>query len=213
MNKIDVTYNNFSNLSFASDSISKEKSDENMPGAIKSVIDILKSAQNYNEVEKTLFNLVDSGDLKAMDSYTTFNSGDYYIKCMSRLIGQKYSKMIEALGQNDIKIAPEYIVSSDMIDDSVLITRISGTNGEDLIPMRKGYNLLDDDTKRSAYADVQKLVKLGLINQDMLRGDSCWYIVPGSKKLVIPDWHHLRPIDNNEGKDILNFVYSTLFEN
>ena len=99
-----------------------------------------------------------------------------------------------------------------MSDDSILVTKISGTNGKDLIPLHQGYNLLDDEAKKSAYADVQKLIKMGVVNQDMLKGDSCWYITPDSKQLVIPDWHHLRPIDADEGKDILNSVHAVLFK-
>ena len=181
-----------------------------IPQNISSMIDFIQGSPSYENVERYIKNAIKAGELEEINPIT-YRSGDYIVRDILRHNGENYANTLKGLTEKNIRIAPQFVEVVHFDDETILFTKIDGTGGKDLIPIAQGYSMLSDEAKQDAYKDVQRLLKAGLVNNNMLRGDYAWYITPESKKLIIPDWKPLRPIDASEANNILNTVYHTLF--
>lgn len=184
----------------------------NMPEDISSIVSSMKTADSYDAVHEILSKNVEEGKLEKLD-IMTYRCGDYLISDILTFQADREGKFLKELTKRDFSIAPKFVDSVQFGDFTVLVTKIEGMDGEDLIPFSEGYNSLDDKAKSEAFKDIKKLVDLNLINQALfIRGNSSIYITPKTKQVVIPSWQMLRPIEQNEKKDILDTCRNILFK-
>ena len=170
----------------------------------------LKDAENHNDIESFLASAVNNHHIRQIGTLL-YQSDDYIYADLLKFYAEPQAKSLKRLSEKKLGIVPKFVDLIEKGNYSVLVTQIEGLNGKDLIPFSKGYNLLSEEAKKSAYQDVQKLLAIGLINQDMLRGTNAFYINPETKEVVVPFWDKLRPINGNEAPEILNTLYKTIF--
>lgn len=194
------------------DSVKKPEKKEktSMPQNITQLIEKMKKAPNYDMVCEALKEAVKNGDIVKRDNIT-YTSGDYIISDILRHNGERNANMLKELSKKGINISPQYVDSINIEDYTILITKIDGLNGKELIPYTQGKNSVSREDKAKAFDDVKKLAKAGLYNQSLSKEAGAWYVVPGSNKLILPVWN-LRPIDNNEASDLMNKCYKTIFD-
>lgn len=211
MDKINNNFNVYSSKLPITEGTKTRNKEINMPDNISAIVNQFKKASSKEEVLEILKKAVSANELEQLDSIT-YRCGDYLIEDLLRISGEPQSKILEQLNKSKIGLAPTFVDSFTFGNYTTLITKIDGMNGEDLIPFNQGYNLLDDDSKKSALDDVKKLLNIGVINQNMFtRGNANWFITPKSKKIVIKEWRGLRPVENIERQDILTSCYHTIF--
>lgn len=183
-----------------------------MSNQIHSLIESLNNSNNRNDMVKVFSDAVTNGQINKIDPIT-YRSGDYIIRDVLSYSGEAESKILKELTEKGISIAPKFVASVTKGDYTTIVTKIDGTDGEDLIPFSQGYNLLDETAKMKAFKDVRRLVQANLINQAIfMRGDSAIFITPKTKQIVIPSWNMLRPIENDEKQSILNDCRDILFK-
>lgn len=197
---------------------SKPKSAQNIGESVKMMPEFLQEL-----IEKLTRTATDEDSILLFDHLMTENKDlsrldivlhkfqDYSILNMHKFHGNPYAQSIKMLNKNNINIAPNLIKVIDKGDSVYLVFHTPGTKTSELIPFSKGYPLLSDEAKKSAFKDLQKLTKAGFVNQQMLRGSSAWYVTPDTNQVMIADWTQLRPINKGERKGILDTCYKTLF--
>ncbi len=185
--------------------------DAKMQDDKKNVIDDLilftKESRDHDEVVKILNNAVIDEKIKKVDPII-YKTGDYLIY---NLLKQDYPQVLKKLTEKNISIAPVFVDSVDKDNYTIMFTKIPGMNGKDLIPYKEGKDSLSLNAKLEAYKDIQKLLKAGLVNHEMLRTTLSWYITPETKKIIIPNWESLGIIKDEERTPILNKFHSMLF--
>lgn len=212
MNDISNKINTYSVQAHFGKNIQKNAEGTGMPDNIAKLIDSLKAANSYEDISKTLAKSVENGDIEQINPIT-YRSGDYIIQDILRYNGEAESKFLEALTKKGISIAPEYVDSINIEDYTILITKIEGMDGQDLVPFSQGYGLLDNSAKSAAFQDCKKLVQANLINQAIFtRGNGALFVIPKTKKVIIPSWNMLRPIEPHEKQSILNSCHDILFK-
>ena len=187
-----------------------KKEESSMAPNIAQLIEKMKKAPNYDVVCEALKEAVKNGDIVKRDNIT-YTSGDYIISDILRQNGERNANMLKELTKKGITISPQYVDSINIEDYTILITKIDGMNGKELVPFTQGKNSVSREDKTKAFDDVKKLAKAGLYNQSLAREAGAWYVIPGSNKLILPVWN-LRPIESNEAPDLLNKCYKTIFE-
>ena len=190
---------------------SENKKAEKMSKTNEILLASIQLAEDHNDVKAILKSAVKNNRIKQIGTLL-YQADDYIYADLLKFYGEPQANNLKKVAEKDIKIAPKFVDLIEKGNYSVLVTKIDGLNGKDLIPFSQGYNLLSEDAKKSAYADVQKLLGAGIINQDMLRGDNAWYINPETKEIVVPFWDKIRPTDANEAPQILDTLYKTIFK-
>ncbi len=190
---------------------SENKKAEKMSKTNEILLASIQLAEDHNDVKAILKSAVKNNRIKQIGTLL-YQADDYIYADLLKFYGEPQANNLKKVAEKDIKIAPKFVDLIEKGNYSVLVTKIDGLNGKDLIPFSQGYNLLSEDAKKSAYADVQKLLGAGIINQDMLRGDNAWYINPETKEIVVPFWDKIRPLDANEAPQILEALYKTIFK-
>jgi hypothetical protein len=190
---------------------SENKKAEKMSKTNEILLASIQFAEDHNDVKAILKSAVKNNRIKQIGTLL-YQADDYIYADLLKFYGEPQANNLKKVAEKDIKIAPKFVDLIEKGNYSVLVTKIDGLNGKDLIPFSQGYNLLSEDAKKSAYADVQKLLGAGIINQDMLRGDNAWYVNPETKEIVVPFWDKIRPTDTNEAPQILDTLYKTIFK-
>ena len=182
-----------------------------MPEKILALIESLKESTNYEEMKALLEQAVSDKDITKINQ-TLYRSGDYYFLDSLRFRTDQESTVLKKLTEKNFSIAPKFVDVINKGDESILITKIEGTNGKDLIPFANGYHLLDNTTRNEALNDIKRLTQAGLINQSIFtRGGGSLFITPETKKIVITDWNMVRPIDASETKPLLDEAYEIIY--
>ncbi|MCR4620539.1 MAG: hypothetical protein K5663_00455 [Clostridiales bacterium] len=109
----------------------------------------MKRAENYNQVEIVLRNAVVDGDLVQCADHTTYKCGDFIVMDRLRFGMEQSVEMLKALTEKHFTIFPRYVFSLEIEDYILLIIKIPGMNGKELIPIYKGYHLLSQDENYS----------------------------------------------------------------
>ena len=190
---------------------SVNKKAEKMSKTNEILLASLQFAEDHNDVKAILKSAVKNNRIKQIGKLL-YQADDYIYADLLKYYGAPQAQNLKKVAEKDIKLAPKFVDLIEKGNYSVLVTKIDGLNGKDLIPLSQGYSMLSDDAKKSAYADVQKLLGTGIVNQDMLRGDNAWYINPETKEIVVPFWDKIRPLDSNEAPQILEALYKTIFK-
>ena len=190
---------------------SGNKKAEKMSETNEILLASLQVAENHDDVKAILKSAVKNNRIKQIGTLL-YQADDYIYADLLKFYSDPQAQNLKKVAEKDIKIAPKFIDLVEKGNHSVLVTKIDGLNSKDLIPFKEGYKLLSDDSKKSAYKDIQKLLSMGIINQDMLRGDNAFFINPETKEIVVPFWDKLRPVDQNEAPQILDSLYKTIFK-
>lgn len=179
---------------------------------MKKLIEKLHIAESYHEVQILLGDAVIDGDIIQKDDYITYICGDYMILDRLRFGSEHVIEELKVLSKKIFSIFPQYVDSICIDDYCILITRIPGMNGKELIPIYKGYSLLSEEEKSCAYRDVQRLVEAGLYSNAISRGDYNWFLTADTHHLFVPFWGLALLNNAEEGKKILRNVHYILFK-
>ncbi|MBQ9245087.1 hypothetical protein IJ182_02335 [bacterium] len=188
-----------------------EKKDDTMQNEIQSLIQCTKDARDYEEASKILKNASIDEKINQVDPIT-YKSGDYVISEVLKKYADNYTGVLQKLTEKGISIAPKFVDSVDKGNFTILFTEIPGMNGQELVPYYQGEKMLAPEAKQDAYKDVQRLLKVGIVNNKMLRSTSSWFVTPESKKIIIPDWSSLSIVGDEERAPILNKFHNMLFK-
>ena len=177
------------------------------------LIRILHRADRYSDIEKVLRNAVIDGMIMQRSDLISYICGDYIILDRLRYGTEQKIEILKALSKKMFRIFPQYVDSISIEDYCILITRIPGMNGKELIPIYKEYSLLSEEEKNCAYRDVQRLIENGLLSYQMIRGDYAWFLTPDTNRLVVPNWDLIQLSKNAEDcKKVLKNVHYVLFK-
>ena len=173
----------------------------------------LNAAKDYKDEELIMKSALKANKIKQISSLV-YQSDDYFYADLLQFNSKVQAHNLKKLTEAQIGIAPKFIDYIEKGSYGMLVTQIKDLKEQHkLMPLSEGYSLLSDEEKHSAYKDVQKLLKMGIINQEMLRGDRAFYVNSANNKIIVPSWEQIRPIDNGEAESILSTIHSTLFRN
>ncbi len=143
---------------------------------------------------------------------TTFKINDVYAYLGFKDDANYYKELLTKLNKAKISIAPRFLKSiTSKSGSSVTFVQIPGTSNGELQDYRKLYENVPIQNKKQAYLDVQKLLKLGIINNKILTRNA-FEVVPIENKIVISDWGAVSSVSSNVDKaNILNIARETLF--
>lgn len=187
-----------------------QKSEDVSEKNIGILSEALDGATDFRDA-KRIIGIAAGNDYIEKINETTYKTGKYVLKTFLRVSGEGQAKSLEKLTKQNISIAPKLVYTRNYGDYTIIITQIDGLEEGGLVPFSQGYKLLSDGAKQDAYRDVQKVLKMGYVNQAMLYGDSNWYITPKSKKIMVVDWKPLRSVREGESIELLNDMYKTIF--
>ena len=177
---------------------------------INKFIKDLTDAKDHNEALNVLFNNVDNGNLQAKNG-VLYKHGEYYIQNLFKTTGMPYKNTLEQLGRTKTSIAPELVKSIEKDGEMFIISRIKGTKTGDLIPLDSVRDKVPKENLLAAFHDLQQVTKAGITDNRILRSPDLWFVSPDDLKVVLPEWSQTRPLLPNEGKDVLDRYYKTLF--
>ena len=143
---------------------------------------------------------------------TTFKINDVYAYLGFKDDANYYKELLTKLNKAKISIAPRFLKSiTSKSGSSVTFVQIPGTSNGELQDYRKLYENVPIQNKKQAYLDVQKLLKLGIINNKILTRNA-FEVVPIENKIVISDWGAVSSVSSNVDKaNILNIARESLF--
>ena len=140
-----------------------------------------------------------------------YKHGEYYIQNLFKTTGMPYKNTLEQLGRTKTSIAPELVKSIEKDGEMFIISRIKGTKTGDLIPLDSVRDKVPKENLLAAFHDLQQVTKAGITDNRILRSPDLWFVSPDDLKVVLPEWSQTRPLLPNEGKDVLDRYYKTLF--
>ena len=189
MNSLEVVYDDFMN----------------------SIVERIKF-YDINTLSETLMTMVGMGKLEQV-SGNFYKYKDFHILELLKKDGIDYSKKLQILDELKLGITQKYIQTIDKDGSVYIITKIPGTEKGNLTPLWKyGAQNISKEDKLAAFKDLQKLTKAGFIDDKVANSNSLWF-VNSDKKIIIPNFEYLRPINANESKkEIVEKYYNILFK-
>lgn len=200
--------------------VSEEK-EQALPKDIAQLLNNVKNSGSYQEywdfIDKHIAN---NPDFEKIDD-ETFKKGEYYIKTSTNFDSDYDKTILNALKDKGISIAPEFIdTASSKEGFSLNVLKIKGTKSGDLIDYTKGQHLLSDKEKQEVYTQLQKLTKLGIVNVDILEGNSLKITPDNPHRVIAENWRNLCPVEEYTTDSpqkprliILEKIHSKLFKN
>ena len=172
---------------------------------------LISEAKDYDSFYDIFDNLEKQQVGKFVEA-TIFKIKDMYIYLEFDKDADYYKNLFTKLNDANISLAPQYLKSINSKSGfSATITKIAGTDTENLRNFYKSYDTLTKQNKESAYTDIQKLLKLGLMNNKVLSRNA--FEVTANGRIVIPNWDGVAHISTNQDKmNVLNVARETLFQ-
>lgn len=186
------------------------KLDDASASFIKVFASDLLNSKNSEEALKLLDDHVASGQIEQKNG-VLYKSGVYHIQNLFRFDGVPYKNTLSQLNKLNTSIVPELVKTVEKDDDIFIITCIKGTTSGDLIPFSEMRGKIPKENLIEAYRELQKITKAGIVDNSVLRSASAWFVTPDDNKIVIPEWGQVRPLQPNEGKEVMEQYYSILF--
>lgn len=173
--------------------------------------DDISSAEDYASFYNAFDTLVQQENGYFVNP-TTFKINDVYAYLGFKDDANYYKELLTKLNKAKISIAPRFLKSTtSKSGSSVTFVQIPETSNRELQDYRKLYKDVPIQNKKQAYLDVQKLLKLGIINNKILTRNA-FEVVPIENKIVISDWGAVSSVSSNVDKaNILNIARETLF--
>ncbi len=178
---------------------------------INKVVTKLQNAETTSKATSFLIDSAQRGDFKIFEG-VLFKHGDYSIQNLLKSYGLPYSDNMKRLSKLKLGIAPDYIKTVVKGNEVYVVSKISGTSSGDLIPFNEAYPTIPRESLLSAYKDLQKVTKAGLVDDKILSSTKYWYVTPDDKRIIMPSWESTRQLHTNERKTILEQFYKMLFK-
>lgn len=197
-----------------------DKQDSGVSAEIQHLLDSVKEASNYEEYWNIIDRQLTQNPQFEKIGSNTYKNGEFYITTSPELDAQYDKEILTGLGKNGITLAPEFVESASSKEGfAVTVLKIKGTNSGGLIDYAKGANLLSAQAKKSAYAQLQKLTKLGIANTAILDNGALKVTPDTPHRVVADNWDNLCPVeeylaDSSEAsrRVILEKIYQKLFK-
>lgn len=173
--------------------------------------EIIVSAQDYDSFYDIFDNLKEQ-NLGNYVNATTFKLNDVYIYLGFNKDADYYKNLFTRLNDAQVSLAPKFIKTIESEGGfSATFTQIEDTSNDSLKDFYKLYKCISQQDKQNAYSDIQKLLKLGLMNNKILTRNA-FEITPNTHRIVISDWDSVMHVSSNEDKlKFLNIARETLF--
>ena len=173
--------------------------------------ELITSAPDYSSFYKVFNDLVEK-DLGKFINPKLFKTDDIFVYIGLKNDANYYKNLFKQLNDAQISFVPKYIGSAKSDSGfSASFAQIADTENADLKDFNKFYNCLSQGEKQNAYAGVQKLLKLGLMNSKIVTREA-FAITPNENKIVVPDWEAVFFAATPECKaDYLKIARETLF--
>ncbi|MBS4760859.1 MAG: hypothetical protein KHX03_09205 [Clostridium sp.] len=200
--------------------VSEEK-EQMLPKDIANILENIKNADSYQKYWDIIDSeLAKNPKFEKLDD-ETFKKGEYYIKTSTNFDSEYDKTILNALKEKGISIAPEFIETASSKEGfSLTVLKIKGTKSGDLIDYTKAQHLLSDKEKQEVYTQLQKLTKLGIVNVDILEGNSLKITPDKPHRVISESWRNLCPVEEYTTDSlqkprliILEKIHSKLFKN
>lgn len=169
----------------------------------------LKEAKSSKAALEMLQEAAEKGDFDKKNG-VLFKHSDYAIQCMLESFAKPYVANMKKISALKLDSAPKLIGALDKEGLYFIVTKVPGTKTGELIPYERAMNLVSKEDKAIAFKDLQKVTKAGFTDNNIANG-RLWFVSPDDNKIVFPSWEALRPLDKNEGSQVLNNCYQILF--
>src|SRR5574344_1088475 len=177
-----------------------DNTNKKMPTALDEIINKISKCAREEDSDMLLDDISKNNKNFKQLSTNLYKYKDYYVEGLYKRDANKRCDILKKLQDANINIAPKLVNKAEKQSTMYLISNVPGTENGDLIPYQDGYKLLSDKAKKSAYKDVQKMLKLGINNNAMSRGTSSWFVTPQNSRVVIMDWDNIRPLNDFDNK-------------
>ena len=178
---------------------------------IPKIEELVLSAHDYNSFFDVFENL-EKQEIGSFVNPTVFKLNDIYVYLGFDRDADYYKNLFTELNNAQVSLAPKFIksVTSDA-GFSATFTQIGDTYSENLKDFNKFYNSVSKEEKENAYANIQKLLKLGIINNKILARNA-FEVTPNTHKIVVSDWDSVSHVSNKDDKlQFLNVARETIF--
>jgi hypothetical protein len=177
------------------------------------LINKVKAAPHSKEAENILIKTSQtSQDLKNIDQ-VRFAHRNYNVHTFFKSYGDTYSDNLKKLNDLKLSIVPQHIEKIDKDINTFVVTKLPQSKEGELISFSEGgRDKISKLSKIEAFEDFKTLTKAGLVDDQVLNSDMCWF-ASSDNKVIIPSWMQLRLIRPEESEhQILQTYYNRLFK-
>lgn len=198
----------------AQDVVSNPDEKREIPKEILVLLEKVKNAESYQQYWDILQKYAALPDVTAISNDTLKNKS-FYIKFAAGVDIDYLKTILQGLEKKQICIAPKFVASALSKEGfGIAVLKIDGTNSGELIPLSQGYHLLEQKSKKSAYSDINKIIKLGIANAKILDKSGLKITPDKPHRLVCENWQNLYPINNyskSEINEIIKKLHNIIF--
>lgn len=171
---------------------------------VKALLEEFDHVTSREDMCVLLGDAVAAGRIEELD-VIHYRCGSYLIDYILESALRPRAAMLEMLNEKKFSIFPQLVQAPTCSSFGLLVVKIPGMNGKDLIPFYKIRKEIPRPILESAYADVQRLCKANLYIPWKSRGDWGWRVAADSYQVVAPLW--LNIVEDADKKEEILRIY------